>query len=135
MAFPYAGTTGIASVLYDQCSHLVSKYFNGAVNAPANYRSLGEEVQQLSKTLEILYDYKPGGENLYDAYQAARESIEDLKRFLQHHEGIKDADSKWWKEFSNKLHYVSESKQIDIFRGKFSSHVQVLEVLRSDMQL
>lgn len=145
MSFPYAGTTGIASVLYDQCSDLFRKYFIGAVSAPANYRNLGKEVQQLSNTLEILHNYKTGGKlqahisaslraNLDDAYKAARESIENLEKFLEDHKVIQDADSKWSKEFSSKLHYVGESKQIEIFKAQFLSHVNTLEILRSDMQ-
>lgn len=132
-------------MLYEQCSDLVRKYLIGAVNAPDNYRHLGKEVQQLSNILEILRNYKTGGKlqahistslkvDLDDAYKAARESIENLEKFLEDHKVIQDADSKWSKEFSSKLHYVGESKRIEIFKAEFLSHVKTLEILRSDMQ-
>lgn len=144
MAFPYAGSAGVASVVYEQCSDLARKYFRGAVNAPDNYRLLGKEVQQLNMTLEILCDYKtreqqtyissPVRVNLDEAYQAAQESIKELNEFLERFHGIEDADSKWWKEFPEKLRFAGESKQVERLKVKFSSHVQALEVLRSDMR-
>lgn len=145
MSFPYAGTTGIASVLYDLCSNLVTKYFIGAVNAPANYEHLGKEVQQLSNILETLRDYKTDGKlqahistslkvDLDNAYKAARESIKNLKNFLEDHKVIQNADQ-WWKEFFSKLQYVDESDRIEVFKTEFLSHVKTLEILRSDMQL
>lgn len=141
MAFPYAGSAGVASVVYEQCSDLARKYFKGAVNAPDNYRLLGGEVRQLNKTLEILCDHGTRGHipsstrvNLDEAYQAARESIKELNDFLQNFRGIEDADSKWWKEFPEKLRFAGESQQVERLKVKFSSHVQALEVLRSDIR-
>lgn len=141
MAFPYTGSTGVANVVYEQCSDLSRKYFRGAVNAPDNYRLLGQEVHQLNKTLEILCDHGTRVHisssmrvNLDEAYQAARESIKELNDFLKSFRGIEDADSKWWKEFPEKLRFAGESQQVEKLKVKFSSHVQALEVLRSDIR-
>lgn len=141
MAFPYAGTAGVASVVYEQCSDLARKYFRGAVHAPDNYRLLGKEVHQLNKTLEILCNHKTRGRisssarvNLEEAYHAARETIKELNDFLESFRGIEDADSKWWKEFPEKLRFAGESQQVERLKVKFSSHVRVLEALRSDIR-
>lgn len=145
MAFPYAGTAGIASVVYERCSYLVGKYFRDPVSAPYNYRLLGKEVQRLKRTLEILCDYKTGGVqegyissssrvNLDEAYQAAQKSIEELDDFLKRYNVIENADTKWWKDFSEKLRFAGEGKRMEILKVRFFSHVQELEVLRSDMR-
>lgn len=141
MSFPYSGTMGIASVVYDQCSSLARKYFRGAINAPENYRLLGAEVRKLNNILEILCVHRTSGELeapslslLDEAHKAARESIEELERFLERHHGIENADKQWWREFAGKVRFVEEVKRIKILKAEFSSHVQALEVLRSDMQ-
>lgn len=143
MAFPYAGTTGVAGLIYDQCA-LIKKYIEGTASAPDNYRRLWKEVQQLSEIQEVLAHYENGGlEELISKYSrfhldkasgAAHESIKKLRDLLDRHDGIKDADKEWWKGFSQKRRFLEESENIKGLKNEVASHVKTLEILRLNIQ-
>lgn len=139
----FAGNTGVAGVIYQQCS-LVEKYFRGTLNAPDSYRRLWQEVQQLDDILRILGDVNNGELETFvstpsrpgpdKALGAARESIRNLNDFLDLHNGIKDADKEWWSKFSQKRRFLEEKKNIEDLKNEFASHVRILKLLRSTMQ-
>lgn len=141
MAFPYAGTTGIAGLIYEQCV-LVAEDFRSTVNAPDGYRRLGQEVQQLRKILGFYVENgdleafisKSSRLDLDEASEAARKSIEKLNDLLDRHDGIKDADKEWWKKFLQKRRFLEENKNIEDLKNEFGSHVKILKLLRSNIQ-